>query len=70
MKVDEEIKHIREWRDGQGYALSRVESDVYQRILITACIDAFVQHQDSVYAICKLGKRGPDRKAGLEVEFV
>ena len=40
MTVDEEIKHIRQWRDGQVYALSRVESEVYQRILITACIDS------------------------------
>ena len=63
MTIDEEITQIRQWRDGQVYALSRVESEVYQRILITACIDAFVQHQDSVYAIRKQGKRVSDRKA-------
>ena len=47
MTIDEEIAQIRQWRDGQIYALSKVESEVYQRILITACIDAFVQHQVS-----------------------
>ena len=63
MTIDEEIAQIRQWRDGQIYALSKVESEVYQRILITACIDAFVQHQDCVYAVRKQGKWVPDRRA-------
>ena len=57
MTITDEIDYVREWRDGQIVAISKIESKVHQRILITACIDAFVQHQESVCASRKQKRR-------------
>ncbi len=61
MTITDEINYVREWRDGQIDAISKIESEVYQRILITACIDAIVQHQEYVYTRRRQGKVGSAR---------
>ena len=63
MTIDEEIQQMRKWRDGHIYAISRIESEAYQRILMVACIDAFVQHQDMIYTMRKQRKKVSDRQA-------
>lgn len=61
MTVSEEVNRVRCWRDGQIEAITKINSEVYQRILMTACIDAFVQHQSSIYDLRRQGKRVQDR---------
>lgn len=58
MTLLEEINQVRRWRDGQIEAICKINSELYQRILITTCIDAFVQHQSSIYE----EKKGKNRQ--------
>ena len=57
MTIDEEIRQIRQWRDRQIDRISRIDNLTYQRILIIACIDAFVQHQNTIYDMKKNKER-------------
>ena len=63
MTINEEVQQIRHWRDQHFSAISKIESETYQRILMTACIDAFVQHHDMIYTMRKQRKKVSDRQA-------
>lgn len=63
MTIDEEIEQIRQWRDRQLQWISAISNETYKRILLVACIDAFVQHQDSIYILKGQGKRISNQKA-------